>query len=1133
MRVVGTAVALASVASAYTPALSYGAQNSTRNATASSQVYPVGSSSVAPLYPTGAAPDTCDAAAVTVYETVYATAGGPPPAKPTASGPKVGKPYGYKQENFYSKTEGDVKLEPCNHWTHNANNPQHLVPTAVGDKTQLYYAENGDAQPSKTFYFGVIDLDFKAPAVVLGKSAYVSQASYANNKLVVDFSSTVACDFAKTSWTKGMIIVSSTTGCKKSTDDDQCYFEVDDIVKSDDGKSVIIKGTPKSQDECTHGGEAQWGMYRPSVGNNGNVVTQPGKNTTTGSNGPSNGGSPVFSAIISDASAGPTASLSSGPFSSGIPTASGLPNATDNESNKFGDDLSTCKAPMDTKYNLPTACTGEYFDIDLDEALGYGELSADDLNFLKEATAGLDSDTLTKVTRRAILHRRYAKRGWFSSFTKFVAQKIVAPAVSVLKTAVNVTAAVVQGAVQLVTTGTISGSIKESFAFALPDGSTAAAKQVDSPWGPAILIAAYGTESKVKADAGVQREGYLNIFCVGCGAQGRVELAGRATWSVINGITQGELEAWADMKAALKIGVDAQIKLSKDWKNNLFQIGLPGLSFGVITIGPQVRVDSRVTLEAQAEGRILAGAELNWNRAYAKIDLVDPSKSTRQNFDPVPHPVFEAEGSIFVGAELGLPIGLHFGISITSWKKTVALINEPMIKGIAKAAARAELVDGKFTAGFTPTDGCVGINTNLSWRNRLYGNILDIKEFDIMDTGYKSIKSACIAIGKQPVPSPVSGSSAQPSPAAQSPTSGDAPAQSPTTDNTPAAQSPTSGDAPAQSPTTDDTPAAQSPTTDDTPAAQSPTTDDTPAAQSPTTDNTPAAQNPTGDDAATTQNTQTGDRAEESERRSIQARQEKVTVSTSAVTSDSNTTTTTAPASGLPDDVEEITDHVKAGTNAVNYQIADIPTTPYVREDGYEFTKLIAEGGSYNIMFCSNGNMYVKQTTQTAGLGCDELFAYNDNAIVGDGAGRYLYYYINTMTAAGVSRLRLGDEEQPVVGTSAVALVAWHAEEAGAEVDADIEGLYFAADYDTKDFFWLTFCSYKDGQPPKMFVVQDMEKGIAVLESGDVKYSVTGGDIDKCHPLMTKEDSASTDAWSSFDDDSMIKDADGLDFDIQ
>lgn len=926
-----------------------------------------------------------------------------------------------------------------------------------------------------------------------------------------------------------MIIVSSSAECKKSSDDDQCYFKVDDLVKSEDGKSIIVKGTPQTQDECTEGGEAQWGMYRPTVGNGGNAVNSPGQNGAAGSNGTWSGGNSSSSRPV----LGPTGTSSS---ISPMATSSGFPstNSTGNGNNAFGDELSSCTAPVDTKYNLPTACTGEYFDLDLDEALGYGELSADDLAFLREATAGLDSDSVTNISRRAALHRRHIERRLIRKFLKFVKKNIIAPAVNALKTTVNVGVAIAKGAVQLITTGTISGSIKESFSFNLPDASKAQVKQVDSPWGAAILIAAYGTESKVKADKGVQREGYLNIFCVRCGVQGRVELAGRATWSVTQGITQGELEAWADLKAAVKLGVDAQIKLSREWKNNLFQVGLPGLSFGVITIGPQVRLDSRVTLEAQAEGRILAGAEMHWNRAYAKIDLIDPSKSMRRNFDPIPHPIFEAEGSIYLGAELGLPIGLHFGISITSWKKTVALINEPMVKGIAKAAARAELADGKILAGFTPTEGCVGIHANLSWRNRLYGNILDIKEFDIFDTGYKNIKSTCIAIGPQPQkPSVDSGDSTTPttpqvsigsSATPQTPTSDDDDSTS-TTPNTPSGQDSTT--ATPQTPPTD----GSTPTTPDTPSTdnsvpivpQTPSNDDV-ASTTPQTPQTGDPQPSTPDVAQ-----QGDDAAATDAKRSISIRQTSTNNTGNVVPPTSSNTMNSTAIEGMPAGVQEITDSVKNATDVVSYKMDDTPTVPYTREDGYEFTKLLA--GNYNVMYCSNGNMYVKGVDQTAGLGCDELFVYSEDAVVGDGAGRYLYYHVNTMQAAGVSRLRLGDEEYPVNGTSAVALVAWSAAETETTLDPEIEGLYFAADYDTESLYWLTFCVYKDGQPPKVFVVEDIEKGIVVLESGDVKYSVTGGDVDKCYPLTAKEDPESQTTWSKFDD-SLSHDADGLEFDI-
>jgi hypothetical protein len=232
-------------------------------------------------------------------------------------------------------------------------------------------------------------------------------------------------------------------------------------------------------------------MYRPSVGNGGNYVSLPGKNGTVGYNGTtgSNGGSGAGNGTIGGGSSNST----------GNGTAS-----------NFGDEMSTCRAPVDTKYGLPTACIGEYFDLDLDEALGYGQLSSDDVAFLKEAMAGMDDDALAAVTRRAVLHRRNVERRFLRRILRTIAKKIIAPAVSALKTAVNVAVTVAKGAVQLITTGTISGSIRESFSFALPNGAKAEAKQVDSPWGAAILIAAYGTSDKAQSPNGLQKDGKQN-----------------------------------------------------------------------------------------------------------------------------------------------------------------------------------------------------------------------------------------------------------------------------------------------------------------------------------------------------------------------------------------------------------------------------------------------------------------------------------------------------------------------------------------------------------------------------------------------------------------------------------------------
>lgn len=952
-------------------------------------------------------------------------------------------------------------------------------------------------EPTNEFYYGVIDLLFKAPAVVLEHSDYFQKARYSDNQLFVDFTSAFACDFAKQSWPKGTIIVSSTAGCKARSDDDQCYFKVEDTIKSEDGKSIIIKGYPQARDECTEGGEAHWGRYKPEK--NGSVKQ------------------PNGTATYSNSTSSPTPRPS--------PSGNPLTNSTDTGDSKFDQDIiSDCKAPVDTKYNLPTTCTGQYFDLDLDEFMGYGELSAEDKAFLKDATAGLSSDEISGLARRALMHnRQLARRNIVKKlFKKYVVEPI--------KTTIKVGKAVASAGYELVTTGGISGSIKESFKFALPDGDKADAKQVESPWGPAALIAAYGKESKIKADKGVQVDGYLNIYCVGCGAQGSVELAGRAKWVAGSGITQGEIEAWADLKVAMKVGVDAQIKLTREWKKTLYQKGLPKLSFGPIIIGPQVRVDARVTLEAGAEGRILAGAEYNWNRAYAKIDMIDSSKSTRQNFDPVGHPTLEAEGTLFVGAELGLPIGMHFGVTVSGWSKTVGLINEPMVKGIAKAAVRAELVDGKISAGFTLTEGCQGIHTNLSFRNKLTCNILDLKEFELLDSGYKSIKSMCIPLGKQ---------AQQPStPASGEETSKDNEGESGNdtgnseggsngeTSNGEGTTEEGAGGPPTEGQSTDELPTVE-PSTDEQPTGEPPS-GELPAEQG-STEEFPSQEDNTGDNNAQStgdNNTQGGseDGGSSGEDASVAADKER---SMSA----RQITTTPAPSSSedLPTGIREITDSVKKATDNVNYALADIKTVPYERTDGYEFTKLTA--GDYSVMYCSNGNMYVKKAGALTSLGCDELFAYSDDAVVGDGQGRYFYYHDDAMKAAGVSRLRLGDEESPVLGTSAVAMVAWKAEMTENEYDADLEGIYTVVDFEIEATYWLSFCTYKDGQAPKVFVVANLDTGLAVLESPDVKYSITGGDVDKCLPLMTVEDPALKDTWAEWDD-SMETDADGLEFDV-
>jgi hypothetical protein len=108
---------------------------------------------------------------------------------------------------------------------------------------------------------------------------------------------------------------------------------------------------------------------------------------------------------------------------------------------------------------------------------------------------------------------------------------------------------------------------------------------------------------------------------------------------------------------------------------------------------------------------------------------------------------FEAEGDLMLSATLGLLLGLRRGVKVAGFSVDVALIDEPSIKGVAKVAANAGLNgDNKLDAGFTETNGCTGISTQMSWRNRVYVDLLSLKEFTIHDTKDNVLAQGCIKL---------------------------------------------------------------------------------------------------------------------------------------------------------------------------------------------------------------------------------------------------------------------------------------------------------------------------------------------------------------------------------------------------
>lgn len=375
-----------------------------------------------------------------------------------------------------------------------------------------------------------------------------------------------------------------------------------------------------------------------------------------------------------------------------------------------------CVAPPDAKYGLPTACLGEGFDGDLDDGLGYA------------ATAGRGANA-TALRRHALARRRSRSAGprGLKSLKKFVSDAYHSVAEPLR----------------------FSTGIDKKISWALPSGAGAAseanrlldagARQVASPWGDAVLLRSWGSASAER-----NASEHLDVFCVDCGARGTASVAGKASWSLLHGITAGHVAFDLDMHFGLKVGVDARMSYRGNLEADLLRVGLPGLSYGVVTVPPQVAVGARIALEAAADGRLLAGADVGLPASHVVVDMVDSSRSDMSRGRPYLRPVLKVEGDVIVSASVALPVSLECGLDIGAWHKAVAIKDEPMIRATAQTAAAGGVSDRlALSDGFEDSDGCKGISGQITWRNKLWVDVLDLKTAKLHDTGDRHLSRVC------------------------------------------------------------------------------------------------------------------------------------------------------------------------------------------------------------------------------------------------------------------------------------------------------------------------------------------------------------------------------------------------------
>ena len=159
-----------------------------------------------------------------------------------------------------------------------------------------------------------------------------------------------------------------------------------------------------------------------------------------------------------------------------------------------------------------------------------------------------------------------------------------------------------------------------------------------------------------------------------------------------------------------------------------------------------MNVGARVEVGAEANGKLLVGGEIGLQDALVVMDIVNPSQNQRSGWEPYFKPVFEADGDVALTAEIGLPVGIRCGLKIsTFWEKSVGIVDEPSIKGSAKISASAKYSNSTgWEAGLHSHDGCTGVLTQISWRNRLWAGLIGTGDAPVLDTGDRSLMRKCI-----------------------------------------------------------------------------------------------------------------------------------------------------------------------------------------------------------------------------------------------------------------------------------------------------------------------------------------------------------------------------------------------------
>ncbi|KAM0743850.1 hypothetical protein ACQRIT_001164 [Beauveria bassiana] len=730
----------------------------------------------------------------------------------------------------------------------------------------------------------------------------------------------------------------------------------------------------------------------------------------------------------------------------GMPAGHGNSTATGNSFNYTNN--SSGKGPGSTAHDshgLAVASFGPSFDSTLDDALGYHELPAGSEAFLQRIMSdgealdigrNVTKDNCVEPVSRLRRRRTLQARGWWSNLWNGF--------VDTIKTAYNTVADALS----------IQGDFNEPVSWDLPGADIP--REV-SPWS-ANSIALFKHETISESE---EFQEHINIYCVDCGVSGQAVFSGKAKITPLKGIFDGELALRTNMKMVLKVGVDAEIKYSKNIEQDLFTFGLPGLSYGIVTVGPYISVAAKVGLEAAAKGKLLVGGEMGLTQASATLYIFEPSRSTSSGWTPYFKPVMEAEGEIMLAASAALPIKIKVGLKVASFETALGLVEEPAISAVAQVAGSASYnKETGFQGGFKEFNGCAGISTSLNWSNKLSLDILGISSQVLHNTGLQPIAKGCINF-KKPAASRPEGAafyevSQNKMPAESHRLNTSSPNNSTTSSLVKLLKHP---DAEPQVQLEDEFDGQLDCEIIDEFDSQ---LVDEPHNQCTHQEHSQLVH-------------QLDDQL--SRQFNIHSPASSPTISPSS-SSSSITSASTETASP------------KANTTCTEEE-----PTPQIFKDGHKFdlAPLLTTTGTSMVASCNDGNLYVAAASNETNNKCNAMWPTSKESVIPfDGSLNVMHYYASAMSAVGVSRLRSSPAYKMPNDAVVTVLVPAPA--------TDGSFFYMAADASDKVFYPIV-CEFASKAVPRVFLAKDLSAGIKTLEGGSVADSITGAKVERCFGL--------------------------------